>query len=45
MGLLDSIVRSAEKLCWGELCCLGYRRKAIALCLFYKISQIRQLCE
>ena len=37
-GLLDSIARSAERLCEGELCCLGHRRKVvIALCLLYKI--------
>ena len=30
MGLLDSIVRSAEKLCKGELCCLAHRRKVSA---------------
>ena len=36
-GLLDSIVRSAERLCEGELCCLAHRRKVSALCLLYKI--------
>ena len=34
--LLDSIVRSAEELCEGELCCLGHRRKVSALCLLYE---------
>ena len=37
LGLLDSIVRSAEWLCEGELCCLGNRRKVSVLCLLYKI--------
>ena len=37
MGLLDSIVRSAERVCDGELCCLGHRRKVSALCLLYEI--------
>ena len=37
LGLLDSIVRSAERLCEGELCCLGHRRKASVLSLLYKI--------
>ena len=36
LGLLDSIVRSAERLCEDELCCLGHR-KVSALCLLYKI--------
>ena len=26
LGLVDSVVHSAERLCEGELCCLGYRR-------------------
>ena len=30
-GLLDSIVRRAEMLGNGELCCLGHRRKVSAL--------------
>ena len=37
LGWLDGIVRSAEKLCDGELCCLGYRRKVNILYLRYKI--------
>ena len=37
LGLLDSIVRSAERLCEGVLCCLGPRRKFGALRLLYKI--------
>ena len=37
MGLLDSIVRSAERLCESELCCLGHRRTVSALCLLNKI--------
>ena len=35
--LLDSVVRSEEKLCAGELHCLGHRRKSGALGLLYKI--------
>ena len=37
MDLLDSIIRIAERLCEGELYCLGHRRKVSALCLIYKI--------
>ena len=37
LGLLDGIVRSADKLCEGELYCLGHRRKVSALRLLYKI--------
>ena len=37
MVLLDGIVRSAERLCEGELCCLGHRRRVIALHLLYKV--------
>ena len=37
LGLLDSIFRSAEKLCEGKLCCLGHERKVSAFCLLYKI--------
>ena len=37
MGLLDSIVGSAERLCEGELCSLAHRKKVSALCLLYKI--------
>ena len=37
LSLLDSVVRSAERLCEDELCCLRHRRKARALCLVYKI--------
>ena len=37
LNLLDSVVRSAAKLCKDELCCLGRRKKVNALCLFYKI--------
>ena len=37
MGLLDSIVRSAERLCEGDVCCLEHRRKISALCLFCEI--------
>ena len=36
LGLLDSIVRSAETFCEGECCGLGRRRKVSALCLLYK---------
>ena len=35
--LLDSIGRSAERLCEGELCCLGHRMKGSPLCLLYEI--------
>ena len=37
VGLLDGIVRSAERLCEGELCCFAHRRNLRALCLLYKI--------
>ena len=37
LGLLDSIVRSVERLCESELCCLGHRRTVSAVCLLYKI--------
>ena len=37
MGLLDSIVRGAERLCEAELCSLARRRKVSALFLRYKI--------
>ena len=37
LGLLDSIIRSAERLCEGELCSLAHRRKLNALCLLYEI--------
>ena len=37
LGLLNSIVRSAERLCESKLCCLGHRRKVTALCLVCKI--------
>ena len=36
LRLLDNIVRSAERLCEGELCCLEHRRKISAMCLLYK---------
>ena len=36
-GLLESVVRSAECQCVGELCYLGHRRRVGALCLLYKI--------
>ena len=39
LGLLDSIVRSAEWLCEDELCCLGHTLKGSALCLLYEIYQ------
>ena len=41
LGLIDSIVRSDERLCEGELCCLGHRRKVSALCLLYKCPSTR----
>ena len=37
LGLLNSIVRSEKKLCHGELCGLGHRRKVSASRLLYKI--------
>ena len=37
LGLLDSVVRSANGLYEGELCCLAHRKKVSALCLLYKI--------
>ena len=37
LGLQDNVVRRAERLCEGELCCLGHRRKISALCLLYKV--------
>ena len=37
LGLLDSIVRSAKRLCDNKLYCLRHRRQVNALCLFYKI--------
>ena len=30
-------LRSAERLCEGELCCVGHRRKISLLCLFHEI--------
>ena len=33
-----SVDRSAERLCEGQLCCLGHRRKVSTICLIYKIS-------
>ena len=37
LSLLDSVVRGAERLYEGKLCCLGQRRKVSALCLLYEI--------
>ena len=37
VGVLDDIVRSAKRLCEGEISCLGHRRKVSALCWLYKI--------
>ena len=41
LGLLDSIVRSLERSCEGDVCCWRYRRKVSALLpcvnLLYKI--------
>ena len=37
LSLLDSVARSAEILCKGELCYLGNRRMVSALWLLYKI--------
>ena len=36
-GLLDSVVRSTERLCEDQLCCLRLRRKVSSLWLLYKI--------
>ena len=36
-NLLERIVRSAKRLCEGELCCLVHRKKVSALCLLYKV--------
>ena len=35
LGVLNSIVRNAERLCEGELYCLGHSRKGCALCLLF----------
>ena len=37
LSLLDSVVHSAERLCEGELCCFGLRKKVRTLCLFCRI--------
>ena len=37
LGLLNSIVRSAERLCEGQLCYLAHRKKVGTLCLLYGI--------
>ena len=37
LGLLDSVVRRAERLCENELCYLRHRREVNVLCLLYKI--------
>ena len=37
LGLLDSIVRNAERFCEVEFCCLGHQRKVCALGLLHKI--------
>ena len=39
LGSLDNIVRSAEKLCEGELCYLGHRMKVSALCLTHPMNE------
>ena len=36
-GLLDSVGHSTERLCEGDICCLGHRRKVSALCSLYKL--------
>ena len=36
LGLLGSIVRSAERLRKSGLCCFGHKRKVSALCLLYR---------
>ena len=36
LGLLDSVARSAERLCEGELCCLGHIRSVSVLYLLYR---------
>ena len=40
LGLLDRVIRSAERWYESELCCLGNRRNDSAFCLFYKIHHI-----
>ena len=42
--LLDSLVRRAERLCEGELCCFGLRRMVSALSWLYKIYHRVNLC-
>ena len=37
LSLLDSVVRSARRLCEGELCSLRHRRNVNTLCLLYEI--------
>ena len=37
LGFLHSIVRNAQRLRKGKLCCLGHIKKVSALCLLYKI--------
>ena len=37
LGLLDSIFRSVERLCEGELFSLAHIRKVSALCLLYNV--------
>ena len=36
LSLLDSIVCSVERVCEGEICCLGHRKDS-ALCLLHEI--------
>ena len=38
LGLLDGVVRSAERLCEGKISCLGHRRKVSVLDLLYYIN-------
>ena len=37
LGLLDSAVRNAERLCEGGLCCLQHRKKVSDLCLIFEM--------
>ena len=40
LSLRDRVVRSADRLCENELCCLGHRKGVSALCLLYKIYHL-----
>ena len=43
---LESVVRSAERLCEGDLCYLGHRKKVSVLCLLHEIyHKAGHLCK